>query len=90
MMLEAAIDAVDPGEIKEFILPRGSAAVASLHLARAVARRAERHTWALSKKEKVNPEALRYLNRLSSLLFALAVRVQRAEGSAQEHPTYRR
>jgi len=90
MMLEAAIDAVDPGEIKEFVLPRGPAAVVSLHFARAIARRAERHVWALSKKEKVNPELLRYLNRLSSLLFAIAVRVQRDEGSRQEHPTYRR
>ena len=90
MMLEAAMDAMDPGEIKEFILPRGSPAVAGLHVARAVARRAERHVWALSKKEKLNPELLAYLNRLSSLLFTLAVWVQRNEGSAQEHPTYRR
>ena len=88
-MLEAAMDAMDPGEIKEFILPRGSPAVASLHLARAVARRAERHAWALSKKETVNPELLTYLNRLSSLLFTLAVWVQRNEGTPQEHPSYR-
>jgi cob(I)alamin adenosyltransferase len=90
MMLEAAMDAMDPGEIKEFILPRGSPAVAALHLARAVARRAERHAWALAERETVNPELLAYLNRLSSLLFTLAVWVQRNEGTPQEHPTYRR
>jgi len=90
MMLEAAMDAMDPGTIKEFVMPRGSAAVASLHLARAIARRAERHAFALSEKESVNPELLQYLNRLSSLLFTLAVWLQRNEGSAQEHPTYRR
>jgi len=89
MMLEAAMDAMDPGEIKEFILPRGSPAVAALHLARAVARRAERHAWALSKKEDVNPDLLAYLNRLSSLLFTFSVWVQRNEGARQEHPTYR-
>jgi len=90
MMLEAAMDAMDPGEIKEFVLPRGSPAVTSLHFARAIARRAERHTWALSTKEALNPELLKYLNRLSSLLFTLAVWVQRNEGTPQEHPTYRR
>ena len=89
MMLEAAMEAMDPGEIKEFILPRGSPAVASLHFARAIARRAERHAWALSTKETLNPELLTYLNRLSSLLFTLAVWVQRNEGTPQEHPTYR-
>jgi len=90
MMLEAAMDTLDPGKITEFVMPRGSAAVASLHLARAIARRAERQAFALSKKEPVNPELLQYLNRLSSLLFTLAVWLQRNEGSPQEHPTYRR
>ena len=40
--------------------------------------------------EPVNPELLQYLNRLSSLLFTLAVWLQRNEGAMQEHPTYRR
>ncbi len=88
--LEAAMEAMDPGEVKEFVLPRGSAAVASLHFARAVARRAERHAFVLARREKVNPELLQYLNRLSSLLFTLAVWVHRNEGVGQEHPTYRR
>ena len=90
MALEAAMDAMDPGKITEFVMPRGSMAVTTLHLARAVARRAERHVFTLSKKEPVNPELLQYLNRLSSLLFTLAVWVQRNEGASQEHPTYRR
>ncbi len=88
--LEDAMDAMDPGKITEFIMPRGSMAVATLHLARAVARRAERHAVALSKRETVNPELLRFLNRLSSLLFTLAVWVQRKEGATLEHPTYQR
>ena len=50
MALEAAMDAVDPGKITEFVMPRGSMAVSTLHLARAVARRAERHLFALSAK----------------------------------------
>lgn len=86
--LERAMEAMDPGEVKEFILPRGSPAVASLQFARAVARRAERRCVALGDFEDVNPELLRYLNRLSSLLYTMAVWVQRAEGEAQEHPTY--
>ncbi len=90
MAMEAAMDAMDPGKITEFVMPRGSMAVTTLHLARAVARRAERHVFTLSEKEPVNPELLQYLNRLSSLLFTLAVWVQRNEGGPPEHPTYRR
>jgi cob(I)alamin adenosyltransferase len=90
MAMEAAMDAMDPGKITEFVMPRGSMAVSTLHLARAVARRAERHVFALSTNEPVNPELLQYVNRLSSLLFTLAVWVQRNEGTHQEHPSYRR
>ncbi len=86
--LERAMEAMDPGEVKEFVMPRGSAAVASLHLARAVARRAERRCVALAEFEDVNPELIRYMNRLSSLLYTLAVWLQKREGRAQEHPTY--
>ena len=88
--LEAEMGKLDIGEITEFILPRGSPAVATLHYARAVARRAERHAFTLARKEAVNPELLRYLNRLSSLLFTMAVWVQRSEGIAEEHPRYSR
>ena len=58
--------------LKEFILPGGSPAGAALHLARAVARRAERQVVALSQTEDINPQILIYLNRLSDLLFILA------------------
>jgi len=58
--------------LKEFILPGGGPAAAACHLGRTVARRAERRVWTLARVETVNPEALRYLNRLSDLLFVLA------------------
>ncbi len=71
--LEAAIDAATDTltPLKSFILPGGSAASAWLHLARTVARRAERGAVALNQVEPVNGAALRYLNRLSDLLFVL-------------------
>ena len=58
--------------LKEFILPGGAEAGAVLHLARTVARRAERRAVALSEVEELNPETIIYLNRLSDLLFILA------------------
>ena len=58
--------------LTSFILPGGSAAACHLHVARTVCRRAERSVIALGDSEDVNPEALRYLNRLSDLLFILA------------------
>lgn len=88
--LEAAMDPLDVGPVKEFILPRGSEALARLHWSRTVARRAERRVVALSRREPVNPELLRYLNRLSSLLYTMAVWVQRRERRKQEHPSYGR
>jgi cob(I)alamin adenosyltransferase len=58
--------------LKEFILPGGGPAAAVCHLARAIARRAERRVWTLARAESVSPEVPRYLNRLSDLLFVLA------------------
>jgi cob(I)alamin adenosyltransferase len=55
--------------LREFILPGGSRAAAAAHLARTVCRRAERSLVALAEKEAVGPEARRYLNRLSDVLF---------------------
>lgn len=55
-----------------FILPGGTKGAAALHLARTVCRRGERCVVSLAKTESVNPEILRYLNRLSDLLFVLA------------------
>ncbi|MBB4088180.1 ATP:cob(I)alamin adenosyltransferase [Sphingomonas carotinifaciens] len=69
MRLETEIDAMNAGlsPLTSFILPGGSAAAAALHLARAIVRRAERA--AVAVDEPLNPEALRYLNRLSDWLF---------------------
>ncbi len=58
--------------LKEFILPGGGPGAAACHVARAVARRAERRVWTLAKAEAVGPEVMKYLNRLSDLLFVLA------------------
>ena len=72
--LETAIDTynADLQPLKSFILPGGTTASAYLHLARTVARRAERLICILAEEETINPEALKYCNRLSDLLFVLA------------------
>lgn len=90
LTLETAMEVIDVGEIKEFVMPRGPPAVSSLHFARTIVRRAERACVALNRREKLNPEVLRYLNRLSSLLFQAAVWVQRQGRLPEEHPTYDR
>jgi cob(I)alamin adenosyltransferase len=66
--------------LKEFILPGGTDAGAILHLARTVARRAERRAVALSEAEELNPETIVYLNRLSDLLFILARAINHRSG----------
>ena len=58
--------------LKSFILPGGSALSSWLHLARTVARRAEREMTALAEVETVNPLAIAYANRLSDHLFVMA------------------
>jgi len=75
--LEQEIDAMnaDLAPLKSFILPGGTPAAAHLHMARAVARRAERLMTELATHEPINPAALRYINRLSDHLFVLARRV---------------
>jgi cob(I)alamin adenosyltransferase len=70
--------------LKEFILPGGGDAGAALHIARAVARRAERRAVALSEAEELNDQAIVYLNRLSDLLFIVARTVNRREGIAEK------
>lgn len=72
--LENQIDALNENlaPLTSFILPGGSDAAAVLHLARTITRRAERLAVTLSKQEEINPEALKYLNRLSDYLFVLA------------------
>jgi len=72
--LEAELDALneDLPALKEFILPGGGEAAAACHLARTIVRRAERVTITLADTESVRPEVLKYLNRLSDLLFVIA------------------
>lgn len=71
--LEREIDAVnhDLAPLTSFVLPGGTPLSAKLHLARTVARRAERRITALAASESVNPDAIKYINRLSDLLFVL-------------------
>jgi cob(I)alamin adenosyltransferase len=70
----AALNAALP-PLRSFVLPGGSPAAAMAHLARTVTRRAERLVVALAAEEALNPEAVRYLNRLSDLLFVLSRRL---------------
>lgn len=81
--LEAEIDAMNArlAPLRSFILPGGSALSAHLHLCRTVARRAERLAVELAAAEPVNPEAVKYLNRLSDWFF-VAARIANDEGRA--------
>ncbi len=80
--LEREIDSMNAelSPLTSFILPGGSGAVAALHLARAVTRRAERSAVALHAAEPLNPSLLAYLNRLSDHLFVAARYVAMSEG----------
>ena len=83
--LESTLDGfnADLPMLKEFILPGGGMAAACCHLARTVCRRAERETVTLARTESVRPETIRYLNRLSDLLFVLARVLARASGHGE-------
>jgi cob(I)alamin adenosyltransferase len=83
--LEQALDAFNENlpPLKEFILPGGGMAAAHCHLARTICRRAEREAVTLARQETVRPEAVRYLNRLSDLLFVLARVLARACGHGE-------
>ena len=72
--LETEIDKINErlAPLSSFILPGGSPVAAQLHLARTVARRAERCVTELARSETVNTEAVKYLNRLSDLLFVMS------------------
>ncbi len=82
--LEKDIDRFDAGlpPLRAFILPGGTPAAALLHLARTVARRAEREIVALTAREPLNPELLKFANRLSDLFFVLARAANLAAGHA--------
>ena len=83
--LEADLDGfnADLPPLKDFILPGGSESAARCHLARTICRRAERHVVSLDRMESVNEITLRYLNRLSDLLFVVARVLARGEGSQE-------
>lgn len=82
--LEALIDGWDAAlpPLRAFILPGGTGPAAHCHLARAMVRRAERRVVTLAREAPVNPEILRYLNRLSDALFVLARELNRRAGVA--------
>ena len=83
--MEAWMDDAD-GELeplRDFILPGGTPGAAALHLSRTVCRRAERDVVGLAEGEPVDPGVVRYLNRLSDLLFVLA-RVENARAGTPD------
>ncbi len=90
LALEATVDDIHDklGPLRRFILPGGDIVAAQLHVARSVCRRAERRAVALSREEKVNPQVLVYLNRLSSLLFDLARLANKAARVKEEEWTH--
>ncbi len=83
--LERELDALNAElpPLEEFVLPGGNRAAALCHVARTVCRRAERCACASASRHALNPDVLRYLNRLSDLLFVMARRLAR-EGGAKE------
>lgn len=83
--LEDELDTLnkDLPALENFILPGGGPAAAACHLARTIVRRAERCTISLAAKETVRPEVIRYLNRLSDLLFVIARVLARVENGEE-------
>lgn len=81
--LEAEIDAMNTAltPLRSFVLPGGSALAAHLHLCRTVSRRAERACVTLARADDVNPDAVRYLNRLSDWFF-VASRIANDNGQS--------
>lgn len=83
--LEKQIDEMDKilPPLKNFIFPGGTEIGAQLHFSRSLTRRAERAVVRLNKKERVKPQIIRYLNRLSDFLFMLARKVN-SDGEVKE------
>jgi cob(I)alamin adenosyltransferase len=80
--LEAAIDDLekDLPELKHFILPGGEIVVAQCHIARTVCRRAERRITEFAEQQIVQSETIKYINRLSDLLFVIARKLSTVRG----------
>lgn len=89
--LEREIDRFDAEHppLTSFVLPGGSAAAGALHVARTISRRAERELVTLHQEEPQDPELLAWANRLSDLLFAMALAANHALGVAETPPDYR-
>jgi cob(I)alamin adenosyltransferase len=88
--IEQAIDRFESGHLPlaSFVLPGGSPSAARIHLARTIARRAERELVALHAAEPLPAELLAWANRVGDLLFALALAANRALGVAEVAPDY--
>jgi cob(I)alamin adenosyltransferase len=85
LYLEQALDRLNESlpPLKEFVLPGGNAAAAACHLARAICRRAERRVISMAETATVNSHSIRYLNRLSDLLFVIARTINLRSGHAE-------
>ena len=88
LALEVAIDGLEQGGLRatSFVLPGGSPSVAALHLARTVCRRAERLVVPLARMGETDWKNVRYLNRLSDLLFVLSCAVNHQNGKVSATP----
>lgn len=71
-------------ERTHFILPSGSLASAEIHIARTVARQAERRLWTVNREFPVNPAIMRFMNRLSDFLFIMTKEQLQCEGIKEE------
>jgi len=88
--LESDIDRYSEvsSSLRHFVLPQGGPPAAALHVARTVARRAERSLARLNRREPLRPASLAYMNRLSDLLFALSLWVNHEQGVPEVPPDY--
>ena len=89
--LEAAIDELEEklGMPNKFILPGGTISSSFLHLARTVTRRAERTLVKVKNVIKLNPELIRYINRLSDFLYVLARQENKEVEVKEQQPIYK-
>ncbi len=91
LKLEKRIDELEAvlGMPKKFILPGGTPASSFLHLCRTITRRVERDLVAIKSVVKLNPEALRYVNRLSDFLYILARQANKEAQMNEQQPMYK-
>ncbi len=87
-LIDRLLEELEP--LREFILPGGTNVGAALHLARAIARRAERGVVTLGARDELNANCLRYLNRASDLLFVLARVANRRSGTPETSANFSR